>query len=167
MRKIILLLVVLVSLTSLMAKGTKIKSKHLIPNNAQDSIEVLNQKTEKGRDYYVLTDESSLEYIVPEGYEAYGFVRTLAENVVEPDLNVFFNDTLSMLLSVPTSKSIKYTSAIFNELSRAKKLYITPQLGETTIKLSTTHNSPILVRMYIKKLPNDTLKVVKTEEQKS
>ncbi len=170
MKKLSFLLILLVLASSLLANNNKkIKSKHLKPINQCESVNVINTKTDTGRDYFVLSEGTTLEYEVPEGYEAYGFVRTIADESIEPDLNVKLNGTLSMILSVDTSKSIKFTSEKYVDLSRAKKIYITPSLTKTKIELITNHKNPVLVRMYIKKIaPENTNRIIlKQEELKS
>lgn len=131
--------------------ASEFSSKHLPPLNSDQALEVYNNETERGRDYYVFCDTLSLEYEVEEGYEVYGFVRTIASDEIEPDLNVYIDDTLSMLLSVLVDKSVKYTSDKHPELSRAKKVYISPQSKDCKIRLTTSSKLPLMIRMYKKK----------------
>jgi hypothetical protein len=137
--------------TLLFAEVDEFKSRHLAPENSDAVIKVINSHSEKGRDYFVFSDTLALEYEVEAGYEVYGFVRTIASDELEPDLNVYIDDTLSMLLSVLVDKSVQYTSTEYKELSRAKKLYISPQDKACKIRLTTSSKLPLMIRMYTKK----------------
>lgn len=148
--KKVLVAVILVIVSNLLL-ASEYTSKHLAPINSEKVIKINNIETEKGRDYYVFCDTLDLIYEVEEGYEVYGFVRTLASDGIEPDLNIYLNDTLSMLLSVLVDKSVKYTSDNYPQLSRAKKVYITPQKETCQIRLTTSSKEPLMIRMYKKK----------------
>lgn len=149
MRKLLVSIILLLVTNLLLA--SEFSSKHLPPLNSDKTLEVYNNETERGRDYFVFCDTLDLEYEVEEGYEVYGFVRTIASDELEPDLNIYLNDTLSMLLSVLVDKSVKYTSDQYPELSRAKKVYISPQKDSCKIKLTTSSKLPLMIRMYKKK----------------
>ena len=151
MKKIVIVGLILLISVFLFAEGDEFKSKHIRPCNSDAVIEVININTEIGRDYYIISDTLALEYEVEEGYEMYGFVRTLASDELEPDLNIYINGTLSMLLSVLVDKSVKYTSELHPELSRAKKVYISPQSEDSKIRLTTSSKLPLMIRMYKKK----------------
>ncbi|OQY40167.1 MAG: hypothetical protein B6226_00385 [Candidatus Cloacimonetes bacterium 4572_65] len=164
MKKITIIVLILIFALSLFAQVGEVKSKLLKPDNTEATIRITNIKTEKGRDYYLLDINDSLKFNVPKGYEFYGFVRTVAKDGLEPDLNVYVNDVLSMLLSVPTDKSIKYSSEEYSVLSRAKKITLSPKEKDREITFTTTSTIPLMVRMYIKKVApklaedQDTLK---------
>lgn len=151
MKKNFVVVLILLIATLLFAESDVFKSQHLSPLNSNAVIKVINIDSEKGRDYYVFSDTLALEYDVEEGYEVYGFVRTIASDELEPDLNVYIDGSLSMLLSVLVDKSVKYTSEEYSELSRAKKLYITPQDKACKIRLTTSSKLPLMIRMYTKK----------------
>ncbi|MBI9031796.1 hypothetical protein JEZ13_07340 [bacterium] len=149
MRKIVAILIILL-LTNLLI-ATEFSSKHIPPLNSEKVLEVFNNETERGREYYVFCDTLALEYEVEEGYEVYGFVRTIATDELEPDLNIYIDDTLTMLLSVLVDKSVKYTSEKYPDLSRAKKVYISPQDKACKLRLTTSSKLPLMIRMYKKK----------------
>ncbi len=151
MRKILIVGFILLISSLLFAEGDEFKSRHLAPLNSEAVIQVINNDSESGRDYFIFSDTLALEYEVEEGYEVYGFVRTVASDGLEPDLNIYIDDTLSMLLSVLVDKSIKYTSKEYSDLSRAKKLYISPQDKACKIRLTTSSKLPLMIRMYTKK----------------
>jgi len=149
MRKIVAILIILI-LTNLLT-ATEFSSKHIPPYNSEKVLEVFNNETKKEREYYVFCDTLALEYEVEEGYEVYGFVRTIATDDLEPDLNIYIDDTLTMLLSVLVDKSVKYTSEKYPDLSRAKKVYISPQDKACKLRLTTSSKLPLMIRMYKKK----------------
>ncbi len=149
MRKVIVILIVLFIANFLSAN--EFSSKHLPPLNSEKVLEIYNNETERGREYYVFFDTLALEYEVEEGYEVYGFVRTIATDDLEPDLNIYIDDTLTMLLSVLVDKSVKYTSEKYPDLSRAKKVYISPQDKACKLRLTTSSKLPLMIRMYKKK----------------
>jgi hypothetical protein len=148
--KKILVGIILVLISNLLI-ASEYSSQHLPPLNSDKTLEVYNNETERGREYYVFCDTLDLEYEVEAGYEVYGFVRTIASDEIEPDLNIYLDSTLSMLLSVLVDKSVKYTSDKYPELSRAKKVYITPQKESCKIRLTTSSKNPLMIRMYKKK----------------
>ena len=152
MRKLVVIILILLISSILFADGEPFKSKHLPPLNSDVVIDVFNNETEKGRDYFIFSDTLALEYEVEEGYEVYGFVRTIASDELEPDLNVYIDDTLTMLLSVLVDKSVTYTSEQYPELSRAKRVYISPQDKACKIRLTTSSKLPLMIRMYKKKV---------------
>ena len=151
MKKTLIVGLILLISTLMFAEGDEFKSKHLSPQNSDAVMKVINIDSEKGKDYFIFSDTLALEYQVEEGYEVYGFVRTVASDELEPDLNVYIDNTLSMLLSVLVDKSVKYTSEQYTDLSRAKKLYISPQDKACTIRLTTSSKLPLMIRMYKKK----------------
>lgn len=152
MKKNVVIGLILLITSLIFADADEFKSRHLAPLNSDTVINVIHNDNEKGRDYFIFSDTLALEYEVEEGYEVYGFVRTIASDELEPDLNVYIDDTLSMLLSVLVDKSVKYTSEEYSELSRAKKLYITPQDKSCKIRLTTSSKLPLMIRMYTKKV---------------
>lgn len=146
MRKLFLVSLLLLVLSNILA--SELKSIHIQPLNSEKTISIINENTKKDKEYFIFCDTLALEYEVEKGYEVYGFVRTIASDELEPDLNIYLNDTLSMLLSVSVDKSVKYTSNEYKELSRAKKIYITPQKDNCKIRLSTSSKLPLMIRMY-------------------
>lgn len=151
MRKIIFIGVILLISTLLFAEVDDFKSISLKALNSELVVNVINNDTKKGKDYYLVNGNSSLEFEVEEGYEVYGFVRTIASDELEPDLNVYIDGNLTMLLSVLVDKSVKYTSEQYPELSRAKRVYISPQDKTCKITLTTSGKLPLLIKMYKKK----------------
>lgn len=152
MKKIMIISLLLFSLLLLSGTESKITAEHLAPINSEEVIKVFNNQTDRGRDYYILNDSVDLEYEVEAGHEVYGFVRTVAIDGLEPDLNVFRDNTLCMILSVFVDKSIKYTSEEYSELSRAKKIDISPQENAHTLRFSTSGKLPLMIRMYSRKV---------------
>src|SRR5690554_2282980 len=152
MKKIVIISLLLFSLLLLSGEESKFKSQHLAPSNSEEEIKIFNNQTERGRDYFILSDSTDLEYEVEAGHEVYGFVRTVATDELEPDLNIFRDNTLCMILSVFVDKSIKYTSGEYSELSRAKRIDISPQENAYTLRFSTSSKLPLMIRMYSRKV---------------
>lgn len=152
MKKIVIISLLLFSLLLLSGEESKFKSQHLAPTNSEEVIKIFNNQTERGRDYFILSDSTDLEYEVEAGHEVYGFVRTVAIDGLEPDLNVFRDNTLCMILSVFVDKSIKYTSEEYSGLSRAKRIDISPQENTHTLRFSTSSKLPLMIRMYSRKV---------------
>lgn len=152
MKKILIIGLLLFSFILVTAAESKIKSTDLPPTNSKEVINIINNQTDKGRDYFILNNNLELEYEVEAGHEVYGFVRTVAADELEPDLNVFIDNTLSMLLSVFVDESVKYVSAEYPDLSRAKRVDIPAQEKSYKLRLTTSGKLPLMIRMYSRKV---------------